>query len=273
METELKNKVVLVTGGAGGIGSEICHAFFKEGARVAVHYRTSQSQADKIVANYADAGIAVKANLTDENEVDEMFDEVENHWGSVEILIANAGAWPKNFAPIHQMTLSQWQSTITTNLTSMFLSFKRFFQGIQKYGLTHPSGILIGSTAGLIGEAGHSDYAASKSGASVGLLLTLKNEIVHLAPQGRVNAICPGWTETEMIGKFASNTDLIKKTLQTIPLKKIGSPSDVAKAAIFLSSHALSGHMTGQSLVLSGGMEGRVLFEKDEIHLGSGRMG
>ena len=122
-------------------------------------------------------------------------------------------------------------------------------------------------TAGHVGEAGHGDYATAKSGVMHGLLTTLKNEIPRIAPRGRINAVCPGWTMTPMAAKFADNKNAMRRALQTIPLRKFGKPSDIAAAVVFLSSHELAGHITGQLLFVDGGMEGRVLYQPDEIDL------
>ena len=126
---------------------------------------------------------------------------------------------------------------------------------------------MIGSTAGHFGEAGHADYAASKSGLMHGLLASLKNEIPRIARLGRINAVCPGWTLTPMAEKFSANSESMVRALQTIPLRKFAKPEDVASAIVFLSSNKLAGHISGQTLFVSGGMEGRVLYRPDEIEL------
>ena len=125
--------------------------------------------------------------------------------------------------------------------------------------------MLIGSTAGLIGEAGHADYAAAKAGVIYGLARSLKNEICRVAPRGRVNVVCPGWTFTPMTKRFATDPAKVQRVLQTIPLRKVGRAHDVAMAVVYLASSHLSGHVTGQVLTVSGGMEGRVLYNPDEI--------
>lgn len=268
MDFGLKGKVVLVTGGAGGIGTEICRAFLTEGAQVAVHYHTHQKEAENL-AREATRGqaIATKADLTRETDVETLFATIEAQLGPVDILVNNAGIWIETPTPVHKMSLAQWQTTIDTNMTSTFLCFRRFLLGIERHRIAEPSAVIIGSTAGVYGEADHIDYAASKSGITAGFLLTLKNEIVRLSPRGRVNAVCPSWIKTGMAESFVSQQDLVKRALQTVALRKIGTPRDVAGATLFLASSALSGHLSGHSLVLAGGMEGRVLFEKHEIEI------
>ncbi len=261
MDSGLKNRTVLVTGAAGGIGSEVCRAFLAEGARVIAHYRTQEKEAKRLSPH------TLQADLTNEKDVERLFTDAERTVGPIDTLVANAGIWVETPTPVHKMTLAQWNHTLSTNLTSMFLCFRKFLQGIEKHKLVDPSGVIVGSTAGIFGEALHGDYAASKSGATGGLLLSLKNEIVRLAPRGRVNAVCPSWVRTPMAGTFEENPDAVKRVLQTVPLRKIAMPADVANAIVFLSSPLLAGHLSGQSIVLAGGMEGRVLFEKEEISL------
>jgi NAD(P)-dependent dehydrogenase (short-subunit alcohol dehydrogenase family) len=131
--------------------------------------------------------------------------------------------------------------------------------------LVDPAAIIIGSTAGIFGEAGHADYAAAKAGLIYGLTRSLKNEICRLAPQGRVNAVSPGWTLTPVQGHLTADPDRLRRVLQTVPLRKVGRAHDVAKAVVYLASSHLAGHVSGQVLTVSGGMEGRVLYGPDEI--------
>jgi 3-oxoacyl-[acyl-carrier protein] reductase len=163
------------------------------------------------------------------------------------------------------MTLQQWNDTLNTNLTSTFLCFREFFRGIEKNSLKAPSAVIIGSTAGIYGEANHADYAASKAALTYGFLASLKNEIVRIAPYGRINAVCPTWTLTPMAEDFLKDREAVIRALQTVPLRKFVRPEDVANLCLFLSSPHLAGHISGQSIPVAGGMEGRVLFRNDEI--------
>ena len=117
----------------------------------------------------------------------------------------------------------------------------------------------------MIGEAGHADYAAAKAALTYGFVQSLKNELCRLTPRGRINVICPGWTLTPRVATVTQDHARMRRVLQTIPLRKIARPRDVAMAAVFLASDRLSGHMTGQVLPVSGGMEGRVLYQPEEI--------
>lgn len=265
MDTQLQNRVVLVTGGSGGIGREIVKGFIGEGARVVLHYNEHANEAEQIAHELGNACVPLRADLTLEAEVEVLFEEIEAGMGPVEIVVANAGIWPAESTPIHEMTLEQWQTTIDVNLTSVFLCMRQFFRGIVEHGVEDPAAVLIGSTAGIFGEAGHADYAASKSALVYGLARTLKNEICRIAPRGRVNVVAPGWTRTKMTEQQTSDPEQVRKVLRTVPLRKIARVSDIAKAVIYLASSHLSGHVTGQTLTVSGGMEGRVLYYDDEI--------
>lgn len=244
----LKNKIILVTGASGGIGKEIAKQFKAAGATVAMQYNTH-----KIKDGF-------HANLTNENEVKKLYQELQNKYGGVDILIANAGIYETKPCPIHSMSLSQWNQTINNNMTSVFLSTKYFFKNIKVNQLKDPSMVIIGSSAGVFGEANHSDYAASKSGITGGFLYSLKNEIVNLAPLGRVNAVAPGWTITPMSEKILKDKKSLSKTLQTIALRKLATPKDVSKAVLFLADTESSGHISGEIIKVFGGMEGRVLW-------------
>jgi 3-oxoacyl-[acyl-carrier protein] reductase len=118
--------------------------------------------------------------------------------------------------------------------------------------------VLVGSTAGLFGEAGHADYAAAKSAIGGGLLLSLKNEVVQVAPRARVNAVCPGWTHSPMT-RASLDEETLRRVTRTMPLEKVAEPEDVAAQVVVLASDTLSGHVTGQVVTVAGGMEGRLL--------------
>jgi 3-oxoacyl-[acyl-carrier protein] reductase len=261
MDTQLGHRVVMVTGASGGIGAEVARAFVNEGAKVAAHYARHPERARALGPGCYPIG----ADLTQETEVARLFAETEGVLGPVEILVANAGYWPPNDCPIEKMTLAQWNQTLAVDLTSVFLCSREFFRGIAKHRIAEPAAVLIGSTAGIFGEAGHADYAAAKAGMIYGLARSLKNELCRLTPRGRINVVCPGWTFTPMTKRFAEDPPRIRRVLQTVPLRKVGRPQDVAAAVVYLASSRLSGHITGQILTIAGGMEGRVLYDSDEI--------
>jgi 3-oxoacyl-[acyl-carrier protein] reductase len=265
METKLSNRVVLVTGASGGIGGEVVRAFVAEGARVVAHFSEHGDRAEALAHQLGAACVPFGADLTLEAEVERLFAEIEAGLGPVDVLVANAGYWPSDDVPLVYMTMKQWETTLAINLTSVFLCARQFFRGIAQHKLTDPAAVLMGSTAGVFGEAGHADYAAAKAGLIYGLTRTLKNEICQLAPRGRVNVVCPGWTITPLTQRFTADPARVQRVLQTIPVRKIGRAHDVAMAVVYLASSHLSGHVSGQILTVSGGMEGRVLYSPDEI--------
>ena len=255
METDLAGKGVLVTGAGGGIGGAVAQAFASEGARVAVHYRTSAERAQAI-ADEID-GVALQADLTVESEVDSLIDHTVNRLGRLDVLVANAGMWPSEDVPVWELPIDRWRATIQANLDTVFLSCRAFLRHVAS--TERGNIVMVGSTAGLFGEAGHADYAAAKSAVSGGLLLSLKNEIVRIAPRGRVNAVCPGWTRTDMTRDALDDPTLEPRITRTMALQKLGDASGVANAIVALASDRVSGHITGQVVTVAGGMEGRVL--------------
>jgi 3-oxoacyl-[acyl-carrier protein] reductase len=265
MDTDLRDRVALVTGASGGIGAEIARAFAAEGARVVAHYRTGTDRARRLAEELGPRCVPVGADLTAEADVDRLFAEAERAAGPVDVLVANAGYWPPAAVPLEQMSLEQWNHTLATDLTSVFLCLRAFLRGIARHRLTDPAAVLIGSTAGIFGEAGHADYATAKAGLTFGLVRSLKNELCRLAPRGRVNVVCPGWTVTPMTEDFSNDPPSIVRALQTMPLRKVARGRDVAMAVLYLASSRLAGHVTGQILTVAGGMEGRVLYQPDEI--------
>jgi 3-oxoacyl-[acyl-carrier protein] reductase len=249
VETGLAGKRVLVTGGSGGIGSACARAFMGEGAEVVVHYHRGRDRAEAIRGS-----LVVQADLTHEDDVERLFDEA----GRLDVCAAVAGVWPRADVPVWELPLSRWQETVNANLTATFLTARGFLRGLAAGG-RDGSLVLVGSTAGLFGEAGHADYAAAKSAIVGGLLLSLKNEVVRIAPRARVNAVCPGWTASPMTRAELEDADLVRRVTRTMPLRKVARPEDVAAVVVALASDEISGHVTGQVVTVAGGMEGRVL--------------
>jgi 3-oxoacyl-[acyl-carrier protein] reductase len=266
MQTGFESKAVVITGASGGIGGALVRGFASEGARVAIHYFQGRQNAERLAAD-ASESMVVPADLREETEVRQMFAQVEQELGAPHVLIANAGLWPTQNVPIHEMSLEQWNNTLAANQTSAFLCVREFLASCVRHSIEKPSIVLIGSTAGLVGEAGHADYATAKGGLMSGLVNSLKNEIPRVVEGGRINCVCPGWTLTPMAEKLTRDAGAMERALQTIPLRKFGCPEDVASAVMFLASDRLAGHITGQNLFVSGGMEGRVLYQPNEIEL------
>jgi 3-oxoacyl-[acyl-carrier protein] reductase len=249
VETGLAGKRVLVTGGSGGIGSACARAFMAEGAEVVVHYHRGRDRAEAV-----GGALLVQADLTDETEVERMFAEA----GRLDVCAAVAGVWPREDVPVWELPLERWEATLGANLTATFLTARGFLRGPASDG-RHGSLVLVGSTAALFGEAGHADYAAAKSAIVGGLLLSLKNEAVRIAPRARVNAVCPGWTTSPMTRAELEDSELVQRVTRTMPLRKVALPDDVAAQVVALASDEISGHVTGQVVTVAGGMEGRVL--------------
>jgi 3-oxoacyl-[acyl-carrier protein] reductase len=255
MDTGLAGKGVLVTGGAGGIGTAIVKMFAAEGARVAVHYRTSKEPAEALAAEVG--GVALDADLRDEAQADALVPRAVEALGRLDVCVANAGKWPQQDAPLWELPLDRWNETLASNLTSTFLTAR----GFLKHAATTGTGalVMIASTAGSFGEAGHADYAAAKGAILSGLLMSAKNEAARIGPGVRVNVVAPGWTLTPMIGERGLSDDHFARVTATMSLKKLGRPEDVAAQVVVLSSDVLSGHLSGQVITVAGGMEGRLI--------------
>ncbi len=256
-DTGLRDKGVLVAGASGGIGSACARAFAAEGARLAVHYHRGGDRA-RALAEELGGAAALQADLTNEAEVERLFDGARDALGGIDICVAVQGVWPREDVPVWELELERWEDTMRSNLTSSFLVARGFLREVSRNG--HGSLVLVGSTAGIFGEAGHADYAAAKSALLGGFLLSVKNELVRIAPRGRVNAVAPGWTESPMT-RGVVEPEQIRRVSRTMALRKVAQPEDVAAQVVVLGSDVLSGHVTGQVVVVAGGMEGRVVHD------------
>ncbi|WP_411278349.1 SDR family NAD(P)-dependent oxidoreductase [Gaiella sp.] len=257
MDTGLAGKGVVVTGASGGIGGACARQFAAEGANVLVHYHRGEERARAVSEEIGGAPIA-QADLTVEADVDRLFENARETLGTVDVCAAVAGVWPTEDIPVWELPLERWEETMRQNLTATFLTARAFLREVARTG--HGSLVLVGSTAGRFGEAGHADYAAAKSALQGGLLLSLKNEVTRVAPLARVNAVAPGWTESTMTRGMV-DPKAVRRISRTMALRKVGQPDDVAAQVVVLASDALSGHISGQVITVAGGMEGRVVHD------------
>ena len=268
MESDLKGQTIVVTGASGGIGSRTAEELANEGAQLVLHYHRGAARAERLAErlrfDFGVEALPVAADLRDEGAVERMFRLALEQFERLDGLVANAAIWPPDGLPLAQMSLEQWRETVDTNLTGTFLSCRSFLRHLEDQRRAHAAIVLIGSTAGIFGEPGHADYAATKAGL-VGLCLTLKTEIVRTTPRGRVNLIEPGWTLTEMTRQSVREPGLVEGVVRTMPVRQIARAADIARAAVMLASPAASRHVSGQALTVAGGMEGRVLWDADEI--------
>lgn len=200
-----------------------------------------------------------QADLTVESDVDRLFDEARAALGHVDVCATVAGVYPAEDVPLWELSLERWNETIAENLTATFLTARAFLREVERNG--QGSLVLIGSTAGIFGEQGHGDYAAAKSGILGGLLLSVKNEVARIAPRARVNAVAPGWTISPMTRGLLAE-DRVRRITMTMPLRKVATAEDVASQVVLLASDIVSGHVTGQVVVVAGGMEGRVVHDE-----------
>ena len=247
MEMMLKDKVALVTGASRGIDKAVAISLAAQGAKVAINYSSSQSQAMEVVELIRKNGGTAElfqAQVNNEEEVEAMFSSIEEKLGFVDILVNNAGITKDNL--LMRMKTSEWDDVIDVNLKGAFLCTRRVLKGMMKnrYGKI----INISSVVGFSGNAGQFNYSATKSG----IIGMTKSAALELASRGiRVNAVAPGFIETDMTAKLS---DEVKESYkEKIPLKSLGSVDDIANAVIYLAS-PMSDYMTGQTLHLNGGM-------------------
>ncbi|PIL26183.1 hypothetical protein GSI_11938 [Ganoderma sinense ZZ0214-1] len=255
------------------LGLENVHVLITEmGARVAAHYNTKSAPLEPLVEEFGPDRIhAFQADLTSEDDVKELFSKVaRTPFGVIQVAVINHAYYEARHVPLEQMSLAQWESTFRTNVTASFLVAREYLRALKA---AEPDAkekaaiVFVGSTAGKFGEAGHADYAATKSALMYGMCLSLKNEIVKIAPRGRVNVVAPGWTRTPMAEESLKNPDIVYQALATTPLKKVAMPEDVAHQIVVLSSSTVSGHVSGHVLMVEGGMEGRLLNRPGDLGL------
>jgi len=254
MDLGLQGTAALVTGASGGIGSATARVLAAEGVRVAVHYHRGRDVAEALADEIG--GVALQADLRDEAAADGLVPAAVATLGRLDACVANAGVWPTEDVPVARMGLDRWRATLDANLTATFLTARGYLRHVEATGAG--ALVLVASTAGGFGEAGHADYAAAKSAIAQGLALSLKNEVVRSAPLARVNVVSPGWTVSPMTARDLTD-EIVDRVTATMALRKVAAPEDIARTIAFLCSPLAAGHVTGQVVTVAGGMEGRLL--------------
>lgn len=243
----LKDKVVIITGASRGIGKAIAQKCVEEGAKVAFTYLSSEEKAKALEAELTQNGGEVKgfkSNASDFDAAQKLVDDVMEAFGQVDVLINNAGITRDTL--LMRMTEEQWDEVMNTNLKSAF----NLTKAVQRPMLKARKGSIINmsSVVGVSGNAGQANYAASKAG-MIGFTKSVAQELG--SRNIRCNAIAPGFIETEMTA--ALDEKVVQEWRNSIPLKRGGSPEDVANATVFLASD-MSAYITGQTLHVCGGM-------------------
>jgi 3-oxoacyl-[acyl-carrier protein] reductase len=242
----LHGRTALVTGGSRGIGRAVALMLARAGADVAIAYHQRAGDADAVVEDARALGrraIAVGGDLADPIVADRVAAEVSRTFGRLDIFVANAGVWPYHHVPLGRLPPERWRATMAANLDAVYFSTR------AALGLMGPGGrvVLVSSTAGQRGEAGHADYAATK-GAVIALTKSLA---VEYAPDILVNCVAPGWVDTEMAAP-AFRGEEKARIASTIPLRRIPSAEAIAGPIVFLCSD-LASHVTGEVLNVNGG--------------------
>ena len=257
MQISLKGQAALVTGANSGIGEGVAIALGAAGADVVVNYisspETAEAVAEKIRAGGSRA-IAIKADVSKEDEVQAMFAQMFAEFGTIDILVNNAGL--QKDAPFHEMTIAQWNTVIDVNLTGQFLCAREAIREFLRRGVVEEKSVAAGkiicmsSVHELIPWAGHVNYAASK-GAIKMLMQSLAQE--YGGQKIRVNSICPGAIQTNINTAAWSTPEALSALMTLIPYNRIGQPQDIGNLAVFLASD-MSDYITGASIFIDGGM-------------------
>jgi 3-oxoacyl-[acyl-carrier protein] reductase len=243
---DLRGKRALVTGGSRGVGRATALLLARAGADVGIGYRSRGDEASAVVAELESLGVRAFAHATDLGHPEgatDLFDACDRALGGIDLFIGNAGIWIDEEVPIAQMDDEQWRTTLSANLDSIFYCVREAARRVSDGGRI----VLVSSTAGQRGEAGHADYAATK-GAMISIT---KSVAVELGTRDvTVNCVAPGWIDTEMVAKpMAADRARIEAA---IPLRRIASAEDVAGPILFLCS-PLARHITGEILNVNGG--------------------
>lgn len=246
VEKQLQDRVAIVTGASRGIGRAVAIALAREGAKIVVNYARSSTAADEVVKEIAQAqgeAIALQADVSKAEEVDQLIEQTLNKFGRIDILVNNAGITRDTL--LLRMKPEDWQAVIDLNLTGVFLCTR----AVSKTMIKQRSGriINISSVAGQMGNPGQANYSAAKAGV-IGFTKTIAKE---LASRGiTVNAVAPGFIETDMTSNLANSEEILK----LIPLSRYGKPEEIAGMVRFLAADPAADYITGQVFNVDGGM-------------------
>ncbi len=244
---DLRGRRVVVTGGSRGIGAATAVQFARVGADVVIGYRSKKADAESVVLECVSYGVrasAVAADLSQRGGADALCIAATATLGGIDIVIANAGVWPTAPVAVANMTDSRWADTAAQNYEAMFQCARAAARSISDGGRI----IFVSSTAGQRGEAFHADYAAAKGA----MIAFTKSMAIELAPrQVTVNAVAPGWVDTDAITPVVHGDERVR-VAAAIPVGRIATPADIAGPIVFLAS-AHARHITGEILNINGG--------------------
>ena len=247
MFSTLKGKTVLVTGGSRGIGRSIVTMLARHGLNVAFTYNHNEAKASELIESLKSEDVSIrkyKLNIEEEEAIYPVVQEIEDDFGSIDFLVNNAGIIRDNY--MLMMPTEDWTKVLSTNLTGTFLLTKEILPSM--FGKKGGAIVNITSIAGLVGVAGQTNYCAAKAGL-IGLTRALAKEV---AAKGiRINAIAPGYVQTDMISDVDVNSN--NDALEKIPLKRVASPDEIASVVLFLLSDGAS-YITGTTIEVDGGL-------------------
>jgi 3-oxoacyl-[acyl-carrier protein] reductase len=244
---DLTGRRVLVTGGSRGIGAACCRLFAEAGATVLVQYLASGDRARALLAELQRISgrphLKARCDVTDPEQIERLFQFAQAEWGGLDCLVNNAGVWV--YDPLVKLDREQLNATLAVNVVGPFLCARQAVSLLERS--TDGNIVNVSSTAGQRGEAYYSPYAASKGA----IISATKSWSTELAPKIRVNAVAPGWVDTDMTAEALAG-ERREEILASIPLHRIATPEDVAGPVVFLASN-LARHITGEILNVNGG--------------------